>query len=203
MPSRMSVAQQSGVVPLQSLAPRHAMVSAGRHVGAQVGTSFVRSAQQVDPPEQGMVGHVAPPSPGPPLLEPLLLPEPVLEPLLLPEPVLEPLPLPEPPPLELEPPEPLPDDASPALASAPEPVPGLLLPEQAPKPAAARTRADARRTSGVRSAMPVGVPRVRYGNIQVTVKPALLSLHWQPAVDCERHEQEGVLPHFAGYIGQL
>jgi hypothetical protein len=133
MPSRTSVAQQSGVEPPQPAAPRQAMVSLAAHVGVHTGTSVVRSAQQV-PEVHGTVGQVGPASLAPPLLDPLLLPE-------LP-PLLPPLPLPDPPPLELPPPELLPDDEELLVpASIPEPTLGLLLPEQPAQHAADATTA--------------------------------------------------------------
>jgi hypothetical protein len=136
MPSRTSVAQQSGVDPPQPAAPRHAMVSSAAHVGVQTGTSVVRLAQQVPEPGHGTVGQVGPASLAPPLLDPLLPPE--LPPLLPPLP--PPDPPPDPPPLEL--PELLPDDEElPVPASIPEPTPGLLLLAQPAQHAADATTA--------------------------------------------------------------
>jgi hypothetical protein len=142
------------------------MVSAAAHVGAQTGTSFVRSAQQVCEPVHGTMGHVgAPASPGPPLLDPLL------EPLLLPEPLplLEPLPPPDPLPLELLPPEPLPDEAPSVLASPPAGAPGLLLLEQPAHHAAEAATAAAVRPRETRESMDACVPRPGHGNMHVTV----------------------------------
>lgn len=122
MPSRTSVAQQSGVLLPQVEGPRHSTVSSASHVDVHTGTSVVRSAQQVSPPVHGTWGHVGPPSPGVPLLEPELLALPLLEPPpeLVPPELLAP---------ELPDPELPPEDE--ALASLPVPAPPpLLLPEQ-------------------------------------------------------------------------
>ena len=134
MPSRTSVAQQSGVEPLQSEGVTQPTVSAGAHESAQTAVSFVRSAQQTCVPVHGTAGQVAPASPPPLPLPELLPPEPLEEPLLEALPELPP-PLLDPPPEELlEPPSP--------------PLPGEeLLPPHATHgsaPAQPRTRAAAK-----------------------------------------------------------
>jgi hypothetical protein len=140
MPSSTSVAQQSGVAPLQSAGPLHWIVSLLGHEAAQYAVSFVRSAQHVSPLAHGTVGQLLPASP--PLLLPLL--DPLLPPELPPEPPpLDPL---DPPldPLLLPAPELLPEPELPLEASAPpEPLPllpplppldELLPPEPLPDP---------------------------------------------------------------------
>jgi hypothetical protein len=121
-PLRISVAQQSGVLPGQSAGFPHASVFAGSHVGWHVPLPVPGSKQQM-PLTQGQV-----PASLPPLLEPpelLLL---LLDPLLLPEVLPLLLLLPDPLPLEPELPV-LPDPLA-----VPELLPPLLLPELDPPP---------------------------------------------------------------------
>lgn len=175
----------------------HAMVSLDAQVAAQVGRSVVRSAQQV-PVEHGTVGHVlAPASVEPPLLDPLLLPE------LLPEPLpeLPPLLLVDPPPLELVDPE-LPIDASPAPPSVPAPTPALL-PEHPAQVAVHTTRPAAVSPNNARDRIALSLPRARHGNMHVTVYPALLAVHVQPACPTARHWQEAPFVQVIGYFVHL
>jgi hypothetical protein len=126
MPSSTSVAQQSGVEPLQSEGPRHAMSSAGGHESAQYETSVVRLAQHTCEPGQGFFGQ--------PVMPPASVP---------PSPVLPPLDPPElPPELELL-----------VAASASEPLPVLLELLQPNHASEVATRAAAATDSNVREDM--------------------------------------------------
>ncbi len=133
------------------------MVSSAAHEEEHTGTSLVRSAQQVPPPEQGTVGHVAPPSPGTPLDVPDEDP-----------PEDEAPPDEEPPdedPPDEEPPELLPE-SGPLVVTPPEDVPpspppaGALLPLQPAQATAHATttkepteRRNERRMAGHRSSL--------------------------------------------------
>lgn len=138
MPSRTSVAQQSGVDPPQSEGPTQAIVSSAAHEVLQAGVSVVRSAQQTCEPGQATAGHVPPASLEPPLLPVLPLP------LLLDAPLDEPLDASVGPPLD-----PPPDEELLVLASPP-PLPSdeLLPPHPVHGAAHARTRVAARETQG-------------------------------------------------------